>query len=393
VIAGLLITVATAFYPHPCMLFFAFFGITTGLLAVGWGCQGDLSWVGSSTRNLHVTRQQTADFLRIMPTMISASLTFNAMFNCMTFWFQEQACQMNLQAGGSFQLNGSFFNVADCITIVALTPFILRYVNPYLERVLGGFTRNGKLLVGCGFACASVLWAARLEVLRRSSPVLPVESECAPAGVRMSSLSAWWMAGPYAVMGIAEVYVNPTLYFLSYSQTPLRLRSTAQAVCLLMGAVSSGLFTILTSLLGSSSDLNEVHLEYGYLACIALALPFLVWYLSVQSCLVEKDFDQHAVVEPDDTQAQVEVMGILKEVAFVRTGFFKDFLSPTSPAGSPYSSPATSPYSSPRFRNPDSPEEAMGALVQEPGLGSRRAEEAGCRDIDFVLIDEGRHLS
>ena len=35
---------------------------------------------------------------------------------------------------GKYQLNGSFFNVADCIAIVLLTPVVLQYVNPTLER-------------------------------------------------------------------------------------------------------------------------------------------------------------------------------------------------------------------------------------------------------------------
>lgn len=345
-ILGVLLTVVVAFYPDPLLLAVTLLAVIGGLLAVGLGCQGDLAWVASAKQNVHATRAHTADFLRIMPTLISVSLAFNTTMNCMNFWYQEQACQMNLVVVGTIQVNGSFFNVADCIAIVVMTPLAVHHINPALDRSFGGFARHGKLLVGCILAGTSVLWAAALEVVRKASPLLPEVSHCAPAGVQMSDCPAWWMVGPYAMMGLAEVYVNPSLYFLAYSQTPPRLRSTAQAICLLMTAVSSALFTILTSILGSSDNLNDAHLEYGYVASVVLALPFLGWYLAVQASFVEKTFEQpSASLVPDDADSFAPAA--VREVAYMRTGFFKDFASPRSPAGSPGCSLPSSPRLSP----------------------------------------------
>lgn len=202
----------------------------------------------------------------------------------------------------------------------------------------------------------------------------------------MTAFSGWWMVGPYAVMGVAEVYVNPTLYFLSYSQTPLRLRSTAQAVCLLTGAASSGLFTILTNVLPTAQDLNKMHLEYGYVASIVLALPFLLLYLCIQGAFEEKNFDamQRTVSDVDEADEEDE-KGAFKEVAYVRFGFFREFLSPGrfgSPAGSPGGSPSQSPLPSPR-----------GTLFALFGARSYVDEEGGRagggESTEILLYDEG----
>ena len=72
-------------------------------------------------------------------------------------------------------------------------------------------------------------------------------------------------------MGVAEVYVNPTLYYLAYSQSPLRLRSSAQALGLLMSATSSALFTVLTAIIGS----GDSGLQQGYYMSLSMMIPFL----------------------------------------------------------------------------------------------------------------------
>lgn len=374
-VLGLLCTVVVAISKSVATTVLAGGLVMLGLACVGWGSSGDGQWARRlAKKNSSITRNGTTDFLRVVPTLVAVSLAFNIMYSCMSFWFQQQACQMDLRVGSSFQLNGSFFNIADCMAIVVLTPFVLRFVNPFLARCLGKFDRHQKLLFGCALAALAVLWAAQLELVRRKSPVLDEASKCAPKGVRMSSLSGWWMIGPYAVMGIAEIYVNPTLYFLSYSQTPLRLRSTAQAVCLLTSAAASGLFTILANIMPSAQDLNETHLEYGYYASLLLAIPFLLCYLYVQRFFEEKTFDvEHILVELSEEE---ELPGSsFKEVAYQRMGFFRDFLSPNSRAGSPTYSPLSSPGDSP----------LLGPSSRFQGVGPQSYK--GGESLDHIIWD------
>ena len=125
---GLLLSVCISLIPATAgsagLGFFGALSVLAGLLLATYGC-GELSWVHSSAqRNSHVTRQQTADFLRIMPTLAAVNLAFNSVYNCMAFWFQarvrfwghrhtlrplrhqEQACLMDVRVG-PLQLNGS----------------------------------------------------------------------------------------------------------------------------------------------------------------------------------------------------------------------------------------------------------------------------------------------
>lgn len=351
---GLLLSVCISLIPASAGLgLFGALSVLGGLLLATYGC-GELSWVQSAAqRNSHVTRQQTADFLRIMPTLAAVNLAFNSVYNCMAFWFQEQACLMDVRLG-PLQLNGSFFNVADGLAIVVFTHPLMNHLNPWLERRFG-LRRHGKVLLGCALAAVSVLWAIQLEEQRQRAPLLDEVSLCAPDGMKMSSLSAWWMVGPYTVMGVAEVYVNPTLYYLAYSQSPLRLRSSAQALGLLMSATSSALFTILTAILGGK---DSDSLQVGYFLSLTMMIPFICWYLCVQSSWEERHFDE-------ESEAEVQPGQLNKGVAFSRTGMLRDFASPQSIGGSPASWVDHSPVSS-----------------EASGLGPIASDEA----CDFVLV-------
>ncbi|CAE7304867.1 NPF8.2 [Symbiodinium sp. CCMP2592] len=365
---GLLLTVVIALLPGPGIGIgvLGAVAVLAGLVLATIGCQGNLSWVHErAQRNSHVTRQQTADFLRVMPTLAAVNLAFNSLYNCMTYWFQEQACLMDVRLG-KFQLNGSFFNVADCIAIVLLTPVLLQYINPTLERFCG-VGRHGRLLLGIALAAGSVASAAHLEVMRRHARPLQEASQCAPPGRMMSSLSAWWMVGPYALMGAAEVLVNPSLYYLAYSQTPLRLRSSAQAMNLLMSATSNALFTVLTAILGDTR-LRRAQLEVGYYVSLLMAIPCVCWYVLVQCSWEERFFD-----ETDSDLGEVPAGGQLnKGVAYQRTGMLRDFVSPQSPGGSPANWVDNSPLSS-------------GASAFQSAIDDGREDESSCA---FVLVSE-----
>jgi len=200
---------------------------------------------------------------------------------------------MNLRIGSSYQVNGSLFQLGDVLGIVISTPIILGFVNPFVQRVFGKFTFNGKLTVGYILGVLSVLLAACFEVLRRAAPILPEASNCAPRGVNMSDFPAWLMFIPFFLTGVAEVYVNPTLYFLSYSQAPPPLRSSMQAITLYMNALSSSIFTFFTQFMTQTKDLNEAHLDWWYYFFLGVFGLFATWYYHVCLKLVEKNFEEH----------------------------------------------------------------------------------------------------
>jgi len=235
------------------------------------------------------------DYYRLLPVLLTGNLAFGALYNSMQFWYQHQACQMDLRIfpGSASQVSGSFFNVADCVAVIVCTPVILSFIHPTFERVTG--TKIGlttKYSVGIGFGVASAVVAAVLEYIRRSVGRLDIASNCAPHGVNMSAVSASWMLIPFFLMGIAEIYVNPTLMFFAYQQSPPSMRTLSAVTFLFMMGVTTALFSILVFLLAEyvPDDLNKGHLEYGYYANIVIAGFFLSVFFVVSRRFQEKSY-------------------------------------------------------------------------------------------------------
>eukprot|EP00746_Dinoflagellata_sp_MGD_P038352 gnl/MRDRNA2_/MRDRNA2_192288_c0_seq1.p1 gnl/MRDRNA2_/MRDRNA2_192288_c0~~gnl/MRDRNA2_/MRDRNA2_192288_c0_seq1.p1 ORF type:complete len:324 (-),score=37.84 gnl/MRDRNA2_/MRDRNA2_192288_c0_seq1:72-956(-) len=272
-------------------------GLCTALLAchrTTW--VGDLDIAGEC-----LSAQDVKDMLRLVPILIPAQLSIGSLMNCMMFYYQHQACQMDVRAPWSdpldphpMQLNGSMYNIADCLAIIVFTPIVVMMVIPALEWVRGtqlGF--GSRYTVGVSLGTASVLSAAVLEMLRRSSPKLPYVSHCAPNGVTMSSISAVWMVIPYALMGLAEVWAMPTMMHLAYNQAPPAARTFTSIMGFFFMGVSSALFSIIVILVSRwvPDDLNNGNLEYAYLANWSVAALFLICFIMNYRHFEQKIFD------------------------------------------------------------------------------------------------------
>jgi len=264
----------------------AFASAVVGISLVVHHCRNP-RWLSGSGVISDVARdfsdEDVRGFLRLLPLLFTANLAFSAVYNSMQFWYQQQACQMDLRVGGT-QLAGSFFCIADCLGIVVATPIALNWINPILERRSAGeFGHGAKFGLGMAFAIFSVLMAARLEEKRRGCPVLGVTSNCAPPGISMSSMSATWMIWPFFLMGLGEIYTQPVLMHLSYRQSPPSMRTLTAATGLVVGAVSNAIFTLQVAALAPfvPNDLNHGNLEYGYYGNIVLGGMFFVIYMAM----------------------------------------------------------------------------------------------------------------
>jgi hypothetical protein len=90
----------------------------------------------------------------------------------------------------------------------------------------------------------------------------------------MSEMSVLWMAPPYFLIGVSECLISVQLYDLCYNEVPAELRSTAQALNLLMTALSGAIAAAVTIALADfePADLNDGHVEYNYYFAAALAI-------------------------------------------------------------------------------------------------------------------------
>lgn len=205
----------------------------------------------------------------------------------MQVWFQQQACQMDLRVGNRKvqngpQLSGAFFNIADCIVIVAGTPIIMHAVNPAIERLFS--TKLGyssKFYIGVFFGNAAMLIAAFLEYGRRAAPTVGIVSACAPKGVEMKMLNAAWIVIPYVLTGISEVYVFPSIMYIAYDKSPESMRTFSSIIVMFVLSVISCIVSLVNRIMGKyiTDNLDQGHLEYIYYVnvVVSLVFTFLFW--------------------------------------------------------------------------------------------------------------------
>jgi len=260
------------------------------------GCNLRPDWVGAARLlDEDLSAQDIMDFFRLIPVLLTGHMAFGALYNSMQFWYQLQACQMDLHIwpGSAQQVSGSFFNVADCVAIVLCTPILVGLLHPALEKATGiPMSYGTKFCIGMVVAGTSVLLAAWFEVERRASPTLPIASNCAPHGIKMSSMHAGWMLLPYFLMGIAEIYIMPTLMFFAYNQAPPSMRTLSTVMGLFMMGITAAVFSVfvLACSIWVPDDLNKGNLERGYYANIALAATFYILFLSIMALFQEKTY-------------------------------------------------------------------------------------------------------
>lgn len=224
----------------------------------------------------------TKGLLCLIPVLFTGEIAGQMAQTVMSVWFQNQACQMDLRMPGSTgQLSGASFNVADCAIIVIATPLLLNYGNPWLERRLGRKLHYSlKIYIGIGFGILAILSAAIIEIFRRNAPGVGIESSCAPHGVQMKGISAFWICIPYILTAIGEIYVVPTILSLAYDRSPDSMRTFFFVVYYIVASMISAIVSLTTAVLGSyvTDDLDKGHLEYVYAANIGVTIVLAILF-------------------------------------------------------------------------------------------------------------------
>jgi len=240
------------------------------------------SWIKSlpKARATNFTLEEVRAGFATVPLIIVVNVSFNLAYNAMNNAFPSQACQMNTLVGGS-QLNGAFFNLGDAIAIILFTPLFESIALPLIGRLKRSPVRLGqKICCGLLVAASGNLVAAWLELERKRSPLMCWEpiSECAPNGIHMRDMNAFWMFIPFALIGAAEILVNPCMLCYCYLAAPPKVPSMAQAINLFFQGSVSNAFTATVTRYFFPNDFDSGHLEYFYFANVICALVGVLIY-------------------------------------------------------------------------------------------------------------------
>ncbi|DBA01069.1 TPA: hypothetical protein N0F65_002679 [Lagenidium giganteum] len=196
----------------------------------------------------------------------------------------------------SKQVPGAALGVFDPIVIVIAIPILDTFIYPAYTRFAGKPpSQFGKSVAGFIVAFAGITWAGIFEIIRRNTGHLKGPDEYPKGSGNFDFVLdrgshqpmndiPWAAAIPnYVMIALAECLINVTAFDVFYSTVPLKIKSLAQAVNLMMSAMGSILTSVFTLMFKKSipNNLNDGNLEYMYFTLSAVSLLNLFAFVAV----------------------------------------------------------------------------------------------------------------
>jgi len=271
------------------------------------------------TRVGAITTDEVKGFMRALPTIICVTIGFNICYGGMDI-YQIQACQMDTRTGfpdwlDSFfflnggQFNGVFFSLGNNASIIVCIPLFEKVVFPALKSMRRGrpISRMAKYDVGFMFAILGCVLGIVIEYVRKNAALIPCNldsgdtcfcavnndlvnvtnkaecladsgewllvSQCAPTGVAMSDISAWWTFIPYWVTGMGEILVNPIIQEFAFDEVSPNLKSLLMGVTMVvMGCIPSVISGSLSGFIPNDLNKGNVDVVFGMFIVLSLIL-------------------------------------------------------------------------------------------------------------------------
>jgi len=279
-----------------------------------------------------ISTEEVRGLLRALPTIICVSIGFNLCYGGMDI-YQLQACQMDTRTGfpdglndffflGSGQFNGVFYGLGDNASIIICIPLLEILVFPALKRMRGGVpvSRMAKFNVGFFFAILGCVVGIVIELIRRKKELITCTAEdtscfcgigvgtnfkanyaftnmsscnghdgqwllvsnCAPKGVPMSMMSAWWTFIPYWVTGMGEILVNPVIQEFSFDEVAPSLKSLLMGITMVVtGCIPSVISGALGGFIPNNLNLGDVNVVYIVFIVLSLVLLVVYWMIAL----------------------------------------------------------------------------------------------------------------
>ncbi|GAB9476970.1 Proton-dependent oligopeptide transporter, partial [Globisporangium polare] len=219
-----------------------------------------------------------------------------------------QQCDLRLDTSDpkSDQVPGAMLGVFDPIVIVICIPILDSIVYPLYTKKFGQApSQFGRVFAGLILATVGIFWSGIFEILRRNSGRLvgPDGGDILDKGSDQPMNKMYWAGAipNYVFVALAECLINVTAYDVFYSSVPLSLKSTSQAVNLLMvcmGSIMTSVFTIMFSPYLPTDNLNDGHLEYMFFTVGAVSVVNVIAFVWVMK---KMNFGMSALSSSEDS--------------------------------------------------------------------------------------------
>ncbi|OVA09745.1 Proton-dependent oligopeptide transporter family [Macleaya cordata] len=220
--------------------------------------------------------------LKMLPIWL-CTIIYSVVFTQMASLFVEQGAVMNTKVG-SFDIPAASMSVFDIVSVMVFTFVYRELLVPVTGKFTGnphGLTELQRMGIGLLIGLLSML-AAGITEFERLKLVKP--------GDESSSLSIFWQAPQYVLVGASEVFMYVGQLEFFNSQAPDGIKSFGSSLC--MASISLGNFVssfIINIVMGITtrgsnpgwipSDLNVGHMDRFFFLLVVLTALDFVGYL------------------------------------------------------------------------------------------------------------------
>ncbi|KAK4221775.1 general substrate transporter [Podospora fimiseda] len=187
------------------------------------------------------------------------------------------------------------------LSIIAFAPILNYGLYPILRKYKIHYGPIARITTGLAM---SSLGGAGYAILNsyayKLSPCGKYGSSDCEIGTGVAPISIWWLAIPFAIGGISELFVNVPAYGLAYSRAPVNMRGLVSALNLLNTAVAYAIG------LACSSIVTDPHLTWDFGGpAIAGGVLTVIFYFLFRHI----DREEYVLAQAREQEPGVEVEG------------------------------------------------------------------------------------
>jgi len=125
------------------------------------------------------------------------------------------------------------------LSIICSVPIFNHVLYPFLRKARIHYGPVARITTGLGIsAVGGAAYAVLNYYAYQQSPCGEYGSSDCTTGTGVAPISIWFMAIPYALGGISEIFVNVPAYGIAYSRAPVNMRGLVSAINLLSTGVA-----------------------------------------------------------------------------------------------------------------------------------------------------------
>lgn len=125
------------------------------------------------------------------------------------------------------------------LSIIAMAPVLNYGLYPLLRKMNVHYGPVARITTGLAMSTmGGVGYTILNKYAYEQSPCGEYGSSDCTVGTGVAPISIWWMAIPYAIGGISELFINVPAYGIAYSRAPVNMRGLVSAINLFNTAVA-----------------------------------------------------------------------------------------------------------------------------------------------------------